>query len=123
MTGHPESTSIPALMVTGLLLGGSLALAYAPWMANFSENAEDIDPRLQGTAWGLFAFVTKVVAVIVLIGAPLVVERSGWSGWLVVTLVCMAAFGIAIAFFQGPWRRRQLAGTPAGESVLAAPVD
>jgi OPA family glycerol-3-phosphate transporter-like MFS transporter len=123
MTGNPQSTSILALMVTGMVLGSGLALAYAPWMANFSENAEDIDPRLQGTAWGLFAFVTKVVAVLVLIGAPLVVESAGWSGWLVVTMVCMAAFGIAIAFFQGPWRRRQLEGTPAAQSVLPARVD
>jgi OPA family glycerol-3-phosphate transporter-like MFS transporter len=107
------------LMVTGLLLGGSLALAYAPWMANFSENAEDVDPRLQGTAWGLFAFVTKAVAVIVLVAAPLVVASAGWSGWLIVSLVCLAAFGIAILFFEGPWRRSQLTGTAAGEAVLA----
>jgi MFS family permease len=123
MTANPQSTSIVALMVTGMLLGASLALAYAPWMANFSENAEDIDPRLQGTAWGLFAFVTKVMAVVVLLVAPLVVASSGWYGWLLVTLVCLAAFGIAIAFFEGPWRRRQLEGTPAAESVLPAPVE
>jgi MFS family permease len=119
MTDHPESTSMAGLMVTGLLLGGSLALAYAPWMANFSENAEDIDPRLQGTAWGLFAFVTKAIAVVVLVAAPLVVASAGWSGWLIVSLVCLAAFGIAILFFQGPWRRAQLTGTAAGDAVLA----
>ncbi|MCO1653751.1 MFS transporter [Pseudonocardia humida] len=119
MTGNPESTSTIGLMITGMLLGGSLALAYAPWMANFSENAEDIDPRLQGTAWGLFAFVTKVIAVVVLLVAPLVVASVGWSGWLIVSLVCLAAFGIAILFFEGPWRRSQLAGTAAGDAVLA----
>jgi MFS family permease len=119
---NPERTSILALMLTGMLLGGSLALAYAPWMANFSENAEDIDPRLQGTAWGLFAFVTKAMAVVVLLVAPLVVAASGWVGWLVVSAVCLAAFGIAILFFEGPWRRRQLTGTPAGEAVLT-PAD
>lgn len=116
MTGNPEATSIPALVVTGLLLGGSLALAYAPWMANFSEDAEDIDPRLQGTAWGLFAFVTKAVAVIVLLVAPLVVAAAGWSGWLTVTTAGLVVFGIAIPFFQGPWRRSQLS-EPAAEAV------
>lgn len=118
MTGHPESTSTIGLMITGMLLGGSLALAYAPWMANFSENAEDIDPRLQGTAWGLFAFVTKAMAVVVLLVAPLVVAAAGWSGWLVVSLVCLALFGVAILFFEGPWRRSQLVGTAAGDEVL-----
>jgi OPA family glycerol-3-phosphate transporter-like MFS transporter len=121
-SANPDRTSTLGLMLTGMLLGGSLALAYAPWMANFSENTEDIDPRLQGTAWGLFAFVTKVMAVIVLLVAPQVVEASGWTGWLVVSAVCLAAFGIAVLFFQGPWRRQQLSGTPAGEAVLT-PAD
>jgi OPA family glycerol-3-phosphate transporter-like MFS transporter len=116
---NPDGTSIVALIITGCLLGASLALAYAPWMANFSENAEDIDPRLQGTAWGLFAFVTKAIAVVVLLVAPLVVAASGWSTWLIVSLVCLAAFGIAILFFEGPWRRRDLAGTAAGDVVLS----
>lgn len=119
-TANPQSVSSLGLMITGSLLGGSLALAYAPWMANFSENAEDIDPRLQGTAWGLFAFVTKAIAVLVLLGAPLVVASASWTTWLWVSLVCLAAFGVAILFFEGPWRRRQLVGTPAEETVLAA---
>lgn len=113
MTGNPQATSTAALMITGMLLGASLALAYAPWMANYSENAEDIDARLQGTAWGLFAFVTKAIAVVVLLVAPLVVAGSGWQGWLIVSMVCLAAFGIAIVFFRGPWRRPRAEETAA----------
>jgi MFS family permease len=123
MTANPQGTSIAALVVTGMLLGSCLALAFAPWMANFSENAEDIDPRLQGTTWGLFAFVTKVMAVVVLLVAPLVVAAAGWSSWLLVTLVCLAAFGIAILFFEGPWRRQQLDGTPAAQRGRSASAD
>ena len=119
-TANPQSVSSLGLMFTGALMGGSLALAYSPWMANFSENAEDIDPRLQGTAWGMFAFVTKAIAVLVLLAAPLVVAASSWTTWLWVSLACLAAFGIAILFFEGPWRRRELVGTPAEETVLAA---
>ena len=115
---YPTPGKISITPTKGMTNQRDLALAYSPWMANFSENAEDIDPRLQGTAWGLFAFVTKAVAVIVLIVAPLVVAAAGWSTWLVVSLVCLAAFGIAILFFEGPWRRRDLVGTAAGEVVL-----
>ena len=118
-TANPQSVNSVGLMITGALMGGTLALAYSPWMANFSENAEDIDPRLQGTAWGMFAFVTKAIAVLVLLGAPLVVASASWTTWLWVSLVCLAAFGIAILFFEGPWRRRQLVGTAAEEVVLA----
>jgi MFS family permease len=105
MAANPASTSTAALVVVGILLGSTLAVAFAPWMANFSENAEDVDPRLQGTAWGLYSFVTKIVAVAVLLICPGVVLVAGWSGWLMVSLVCLALFGVAILFFRGPWRR------------------
>jgi MFS family permease len=116
-----ESVSVSALMVTGLFLGGLLGTAYAPWMANFSEDAENIDPRLQGTAWGLFSFLVKAMAVVVLLVVPQVVAASSWQVWMAVTVVCMALFGVAICFFGGPWRRgpdgigpyRRRAGTRA----------
>lgn len=95
-----------ALMITGALLGAALAVAYAPWMANFSENVEDIDPRLQGSAWGLFGFVSKAIAVAVLVLAPLVVGSGGdWRGWFGIAAASMVLFLPAIAVFQGPWRR------------------
>ena len=100
-----DSVSIPALMVTGLFLGGLLGAAYSPWMANFSEDAENIDPRLQGTAWGLFSFLVKGMAVVVLLVAPQVVAATNWQVWMGVTAGCMVVFGVAICFFGGPWRR------------------
>jgi hypothetical protein len=94
-----------ALMITGLLLGAGLGVAYGPWMANYSENAEDVDPRLQGSAWGLFSFISKGMAVVVLLVAPRVVGVSDWRTWIMVSLGAMALFGVAIVFFRGPWRR------------------
>jgi OPA family glycerol-3-phosphate transporter-like MFS transporter len=105
LMGDPEGTSATELMVTGFFLGGFLGSAYGPWMANYSENAEDVDPRLQGSAWGLFSCITKVVSVLVVLIAPRVVAASNWQAWVVVSLLCMALFGIAILFFRGPWRR------------------
>jgi OPA family glycerol-3-phosphate transporter-like MFS transporter len=101
------------LMVTGALLGGALGVSYGPWMANFSEDAEDIDPRLQGTAWGLFGFTSKAVAVLALFAVPRVVEHSSWHVWLVIALCCMALFLPAALFFHGPWRRTSAEPAPA----------
>lgn len=113
-----DSVSVPVLMVTGLFLGGLLGTAYSPWMANFSEDAENIDPRLQGTAWGLFSFLVKGMAVVVLLVAPQVVAATNWQVWMAVTAVCMVVFGVAVCFFGGPWRR------PApGAAVDASLVD
>ncbi|MEW1837444.1 MFS transporter [Nonomuraea angiospora] len=109
-----EDVSTGTLMVVGALLGGSLGVAYAPWMANYSEDAEDADPRLQGTAWGLFGFLTKAIAVVGLLVIPRVVAATGWQTWLFVALGCLVLFIPAILMFNGPWRR------PARTSVTVA---
>ncbi|MBF8186106.1 MFS transporter [Nonomuraea sp. K274] len=105
-----QGGSTGLLMVVGALLGGSLGVAYAPWMANYSEDAEDADPRLQGTAWGLFGFLSKGIAVIGLLVIPHVVEATNWQTWLFVALGCLLLFIPAIVMFNGPWRRA--AGRP-----------
>jgi OPA family glycerol-3-phosphate transporter-like MFS transporter len=99
--------SVPAghLMLAGGLLGASLATAYAPWMASYSEDAEDTDPRLQGTAWGIFGILSRTVAVLVLVAVPRVVAAAGWQVWLSISLVCLLLFVPAVLLFGGGWRR------------------
>jgi MFS family permease len=113
------------LMVTGALLGGAMGVAYGPWMANFSEDAENIDPRLQGTAWGLFGFTSKAVAVIALYAVPRVVEHTSWHRWMAVSLCCMVLFLPATLLFRGPWRRPAvaLAQAPAPVTVTHGTAD
>lgn len=101
------------LMITGALLGAALAVAYGPWMASFSEDAEDVDPRLQGTAWGAFGFLSRSVAVVVLVAAPRVVAATGWQTWLAVSLGCLLLFAPAVFLVGGDWTR------PAGRPVSA----
>jgi OPA family glycerol-3-phosphate transporter-like MFS transporter len=111
----PGRVSHLQLMVTGALLGGALALAYSPWMANFSEDAEDIDPRLQGSAWGLFGGLSKGMAVVVLFVVPRAVSAIGWDGWMFIGVVCLAAFVPAVFLFRGPWRPNR-GRAPAAEA-------
>ncbi|MFF3489724.1 MFS transporter [Streptomyces sp. NPDC002795] len=114
-----EDVSHLHIAITGALLGGVMGCAYGPWMANFSENAEDVDPRLQGTAWGVFTFLTKAMGVVVLLVVPRVVESHGWRAWLVVCGCCMAVFVPASLFFRGPWRRPKAAPAAAPQDTTA----
>ncbi|MGH3932569.1 MAG: hypothetical protein ACRDTF_21640 [Pseudonocardiaceae bacterium] len=111
-----ESVSAGHLMLTGALLGASLAVAYRPWMANYSEDAEDVDPRLQGTAWGIFGFLSRTMAVLVLLALPRTVAATSWQTWLAISLGCLLLFVPAVFFFGGPWRRPT--GRPAPTSEL-----
>ncbi|MCI2418816.1 MFS transporter [Saccharopolyspora sp. K220] len=110
-----DSIAIGHLLVAGALLGAGMGAAYGPWMANYSENTEDIDPRLQGSAWGVYSFLTRAMAVVVLFLLPRVVEAASWSLWLSIGLVCMVLFLPVMLLFRGPWRR------PAA-GVVAAPA-
>lgn len=119
-----STAPVTELMICGALLGATLAMAYAPWMANYSENAEDVDPRLQGTAWGVFGFLTKFVACLVLVICPIVVKASlgSWQPWLYVCLAGMVLFIPAVFIFHGPWRRSERPAT-VEPVVAAAPVE
>lgn len=100
-----RSVSAGHLMLTIALLGAALAVAYGPWMANYSEDAEDVDPRLQGTAWGIFGFLSRTTAILVLVAVPRTVAATGWQVWLSISLGCLSLFVPAVFFFGGPWRR------------------
>jgi MFS family permease len=100
-----SSVSPGSLMLTGAGLGAALAVAFGPWMANYSEDAEDVDPRLQGTAWGIFGFASRATAVVVLLVVPPVVAATSWRTWLVISLVCLLLFVPAVFLFGGRWRR------------------
>jgi OPA family glycerol-3-phosphate transporter-like MFS transporter len=121
LMGQP-GTSTTTLVITGALIGGALGGAYSPWMAMYSENAEDIDPRLQGMAWGLFNFMVRIVAVAVVILAPMVVEHTGsWRNWIIASGGCVVFFLIAMAFFvKGPWTTRQRLAEAAHSQAAVA---
>jgi OPA family glycerol-3-phosphate transporter-like MFS transporter len=120
---HPAGVTHLQLMVTGALLGGVLALAYSPWMANYSEDAEDIDPRLQGSAWGLFGGLSKGMAVVVLFVVPRAVSVVGWDGWMIIGALCLAAFVPAVFVFRGPWRANRGRATVTAEPEPVQALD
>jgi OPA family glycerol-3-phosphate transporter-like MFS transporter len=111
------------LIVVNALLGALLAAAYAPWMALFSEDVEDLRPDLQATAWGAYGLAVRLMIVVVLLIAPTVAAGgTGWARWLVVALICNALFVPAIFLFGGGWRparrdRRRTTEAVAPESV------
>lgn len=103
-------TTAPLIEVAaiGAVLGAFLGVTYAPWMAGYSENTEDIRASLQGTAWGLFGTSVRVMIVVLAVVAPVVVAVThGWTTWMVVAIVFEALYIPAIFAFRGPWRAQR----------------
>ncbi|WP_051458753.1 MFS transporter [Microbispora sp. ATCC PTA-5024] len=90
----------------------AMGVAYVPWMAGYSEDAEDVRPSLQGAALGLWGMVVRVMIVGLLVAAPQVVAGGGWGSWLVVALGGQVVFLLSIAAYGGPWRRARAAVAP-----------
>ncbi|MFC4117612.1 MFS transporter [Nonomuraea zeae] len=82
-----------------------MGIAYVPWMANFSENAEDVESRLQGSALGIWGMVVRIMIVALLIVSPMVVEAGGWESWLRVAFAGQIVFLISMIAYKGRWRR------------------
>lgn len=103
-------SSIPEgqLMIYTSLLGGLIGIAYGPWMALFSENAEDIKASLQASAWGLWGFAVRVVGFTVTLLAPIIVAGYGWSVWMWVAATAGMIYIPLLFMGKGPWFRHQI---------------
>ncbi|MGP3965959.1 MFS transporter [Nonomuraea sp. 3N208] len=97
-----------------------MGVAYVPWMANFSENAEDVESRLQGSALGIWGMVVRVMIVVLLVVSPMVVETGGWQTWLGVALAGQVVFLVSMVAFKGRWRTAAL-GVPAPQPTADSP--
>lgn len=98
----PESEMI----IYTSLLGGLIGIAYGPWCALFSENAEDVKASLQSSAWGLHGFVIRAIAVSLNIAAPLIVAENGWKMWVWIAVGIGVLVYIPLLFTaKGPWFR------------------
>lgn len=109
------------LSATGALLGAFMGIAFVPWMANFSEDAEDVKAILQGAAWGAWGMSIRVMILGVLLICPLVVEAAGsWTTWMIIATGCEVLFIPAVFLFKGPWRSARPI-TPAPAPADATP--
>lgn len=97
---------ITHMMIYTSLLGGFLGIAYGPWMALFSENAEDIRATLQTTAWGIFNFSVRAVAIAVTLIAPVVAAKNGWGTWFWITSIAAVIYIPIVFSAKGPWFKK-----------------
>ncbi|GAA3816770.1 MFS transporter [Sphaerisporangium flaviroseum] len=103
MGGDPPGTGHITAVYALVFL--AMGVAYVPWMANYSEDAEDVQASLQGAALGLWGMVVRLMIVALLVTAPQVVTAGGWNTWLLVALGGQVVFLASMAAFHGPWRR------------------
>ncbi|MGZ9825724.1 MFS transporter [Tsukamurella ocularis] len=103
------SAPFGALVLVQLLMGASIGAVYGPWMASFSAAAEEVHPDLQGTAFGLNHFISRILVLGSVVLAPRVADFGGWRPWMIVTLVAMVVYVVLAVLLQRWGRRRSAA--------------
>jgi MFS family permease len=100
--------SFTAMALILSLLSTSLACAYAPWFASFTETLEAYNPGLIATGSSLYGFATRLVGVpfgIIIphiVGSPLE-TASGWRTWFYACIGCVVVFVPFIFTMYGHW--------------------
>jgi MFS family permease len=68
------TTSYGTIVLTISVLAGFLAIAYAPWMASFTETVEKHNPALIATGLAVWGWIIRVVVALSALFVPIVVS-------------------------------------------------
>lgn len=74
-TGHPHTTYYTFVLIISIM-SVCLAIAYAPWMASFTETVEKRNPALTATGLAVWGWIIRVVVAISIFVLPYVVSST-----------------------------------------------
>ncbi len=74
-TGHPH-TGYYANVLVIVLLAVSIAIAYAPWMANYTEQVESHNPALTASGLAIWGWILRITVALSFLVLPYVITTS-----------------------------------------------
>ena len=74
-TGHPHTGYYSNVLVI-VLLAVSISVAYAPWMANYTEQVESHNPALTATGLAIWGWILRITVALSFLILPYVVTTS-----------------------------------------------
>jgi hypothetical protein len=74
-TDHPHTSYYGNVLVI-VLLASSIALAYAPWMANYTEQVESHNPALTASGLAIWGWILRITVALSFLVLPYVITTS-----------------------------------------------
>src|ERR1700722_6598809 len=74
-TGHPHTGYYDNVLII-VLLAVSISLAYAPWMANYTEQVESHNPALTATGLAIWGWILRITVALSFLVLPYVITTS-----------------------------------------------
>jgi MFS family permease len=122
--GHPHTSYYTFVLVISLL-AVFLAVAYAPWMASFTETVERHNPALTATGLAVWGWIIRAVIAVSTLILPFVVSSMNplvTYGAQVQTLSAKYAQQLTTAAAIDPATQAALNANPANKAALAKAV-
>lgn len=135
LASHPY-TSHTTLVLVSIGLAVSLSVAYAPWMAGFTETVEAKNPALVATGLALWGWLLRLVVAVSFLFLPLVVssvnavvDNTPYATPAITSFLAHHADSVAFADAHGPLLKAiavhqavvdQLAANPSPANIAAA---
>lgn len=114
--GMDPGISMNNATIFAFFIGFTVATAYSPWMAMYSENLEALNPNIQATGWGVFGLATRMGGLVVAVFAPMVAAATGtWKTWFIIAEVGMIIYLIFPFFALGKFFPKEEETTPSFE--------
>lgn len=108
LASHPF-TSHTTIVLVSIGLAVSLSVAYAPWMAGFTETVEAKNPALVGTGLALWGWLLRLVVAVSFVFLPLVVssvnavvDNTPYATPAITSFLAHHADSVAFAEAHGP---------------------
>lgn len=106
-------TSYGTFAVVLSALGVFVAIAYAPWLASFTETLDRLSPALAAAGLAVWGWITRAVIAVALLVLPLVVgsmtaaAAGQWRNWWWVCVAGQVVFLPTIFLMPGRWSPRK----------------
>ena len=120
-----KGTSYSTFVVVISVLAAFLAIAYAPWMASFTETVEKHNPALTATGLAVWGWIIRVVVALSSLLVPVVISSMTplvTYGGQVSTLAAQYAPQLATAQAIDPKTQATLNANPADTTALTTAV-
>ena len=120
-----KGTSYSTFVIVISVLAAFLAIAYAPWMASFTETVEKHNPALTATGLAVWGWIIRVVVALSSLLVPIVISSMTplvTYGGQVSTLAAQYSTQLATAQAIDPKTQATLNSNPADTTALATAV-
>ncbi len=120
-----KGTSYSTFVIVISILAAFLAIAYAPWMASFTETVEKHNPALTATGLAVWGWIIRVVVALSSLLVPVVISSMTplvTYGGQVSTLAAKYAPELATAQAIDPKTQATLSANPSDTAALTTAV-